>query len=156
MIGGLFRGAGAIAGKVATHAGSHALLVAMTGMGIASDIKKAKEEGRSPLRAGISAGATNILPLLMTAHIKSMSRQMLGFALLSNPMMVANAVKGIAVGTHRRYRANMESALPFSHTYQPTAQAYAHMQEGLQAMGNTSWAGSEAAVFSARYLNARY
>lgn len=156
MIGSLFRTASMGIKTVGTHMGGHALLAGLTVMSVGSDMKKARQEGRSPLSAGIHSAAGQILPLLMTMHIKSISRQVLGFSLISNPAMLTNAVKGVAMGGHHRYMANLEAALPFSHTYAPTQQAYVHMQQGLQSMGNTGWAGSEAAVFSARYMNNRY
>lgn len=155
-MGSMFRRAGSTLGTIGGHTLAHGLMVGMTAYQVAGDMRKAREEGRGPIIAGVHSAARNILPLLMTAHIKSISRQMFSWGLISNPAMVAGLAKGAVVGISRTYKSNLESSLPFSHTYQPTQQAYAHMQEGLAAMGNTNWAGSEAAVFSARYMNNRY
>jgi hypothetical protein len=136
--------------------GNVGIMVGLSALSVVSDMNHARAEGRSPLSAGIRSAATQALPIMLTAGIKSPVRQMFYMGLLQNPMMLPKAFSATFRFANQKYMNLATSSLPFSHSYTPSAQAYQHMQNSLQQMGDFSQMGSQAASFSARYLANRY
>lgn len=93
--------------------------------------------------------AVGALTLGYRSNITAAIMANLIFAAFDSPAIGRGVVQGMRTGIHNRTMA----AVPFSMTQVNTQQAYAAMDYARQRMGSAySSFGSEAAVFSAKYL----
>jgi hypothetical protein len=132
------------------------LMIGIGGFTAMSEMKAAKKEGKSGAVNTAKIVASQTFPLLLTAGIKSGMRQMLFWGALQNPGAIYKGITGTFRGLQLSQAEMYRQALPFSHSYQATEQAYNHQQNSLQQIGEVSGLGNEAAMFSARYMNNRY